>query len=73
MTEPTVAAAPTATDWHPERLLTPDEFCDWAGVSKRTFRQWCVDGTAPRRIRIGRHTRVLVRDALAWAEAKYVH
>jgi predicted DNA-binding transcriptional regulator AlpA len=58
--------------WHPDQLLSPQQFCEWAQVSLRTYRQWCTDGHAPRRIRVGRHTRILARDAVAWAQSKYV-
>lgn len=63
---------PPTTAWHPDRLLSPDEFCDWAGISKRTFRQWCTDGTAPPRLRIGKHIRIRWADALAWADSKRI-
>lgn len=66
------ATAPVPDEWHPNRLLTTDEFCAWATISKRTFRQWCLEGTAPRRIRVGGQQRVLFRDAITWAEARYV-
>lgn len=59
-------------NWDPNRLLTLEEFCHWAGVSLRTFRQWCAVGTAPPRMKFGKHSRVLVRDALAWAESRKV-
>ncbi len=62
----------TTAAWRPDQLLSPQQFCEWAQVSMRTYRQWCTDGTAPRRIRVGRHTRILARDAIAWAEARYI-
>lgn len=59
-------------DRNPDTLLSIDEFCDWLQVSKRTFNQWCQDGTAPKRIKFGRHVRIRWADALSWAEARYV-
>jgi predicted DNA-binding transcriptional regulator AlpA len=56
----------------PNRLLTIGEFCAWTKVSKRTWRAWCLEGLAPRRIKIAGSVRVRVADALAWAEARYV-
>lgn len=55
------------------RLLTINEFCAWAQVTPRTYRGWCQNGTAPKRIKIGgRHIRIRVADAIAWAESRYV-
>jgi len=57
---------------NPNRLLTLDEFCQWAGVSERAVRYWISAGTAPRRIKIGRGIRIKATDALAWAESRAV-
>jgi predicted DNA-binding transcriptional regulator AlpA len=57
---------------HGDTLLSIDDFCSWTRISKRTFNQWCQDGTAPRRLKIGRHIRIRWSDALAWAESRYV-
>lgn len=57
---------------NPNRLLTADEFCQWVGISRRVFRKWVADGSAPRRIRVGRGVRIKASDALTWAETRYV-
>ena len=58
---------------HPDQLLTVQEFCAWAKITTRTWRAWCVDGAAPRRMKLGSAIRIRVADALAWAESRYVN
>lgn len=60
------------TDRHPDTLLSIDDFCAWLNVSKRTFNQWCHDGTGPKRMKMGRQIRIRWSDALAWVDAHYV-
>jgi predicted DNA-binding transcriptional regulator AlpA len=59
-------------DWPPNKLLSRKDFCVWANVPERTFTQWCQDGTAPKRIKIGRHVRIRWADALVWLDSRYV-
>lgn len=66
----TAGDAPGTRD--PNALLTTAEFAEWVGVPVRTVRQWITDGTAPRRLRVGRHIRIRWADALSWAESKYI-
>lgn len=56
----------------PDRLLRYHEFAEWVGVPERTARQWVSDGTGPRVIRLGRHVRIRVGDALVWLDSRYV-
>lgn len=56
----------------PDRLWTYSEFAGWAGVPERSARQWIAAGTGPRVIKLGRHRRIRVRDALAWLDSRYV-
>jgi predicted DNA-binding transcriptional regulator AlpA len=67
---PTATKAPELTD--PNGLLTIPEFCAWAKISPRTFRGWCQEGKAPRRIKIAGSVRIRVSDAIAWANASYI-
>lgn len=72
-----VAESPTRDtsserDWQPSALLSKEDFCRWAGVSERTLGQWITDGTAPKRLLLGRHIRIKFADALEWAESRYV-
>lgn len=69
----TMSDTPAPVDLtNPNQLLTIEEFCAWVGVPKRTFRQWCQDGTAPKRSKVGRHIRIRVNDALTWYESRSV-
>lgn len=54
----------------PDRLWCYAEFAEWVGVPERTVRQWCAKSGGPRTVRLGRHVRIRVGDALAWLDAK---
>ena len=60
---------PLADD--PDRLWSDHEFAAWAGVPERTARYWVADGRGPRVLRLGRHARIRVADALAWLDSRY--
>lgn len=50
----------------PSKLLGPKELADWLGVPVGTVYRWNSDGTGPRRVSIGRHTRYAEADVHAW-------
>lgn len=60
----------TITD--PDYLMTIENFIGWIGISRRTYNQWCQDGTAPKRLKLGRHVRIRWCDCLEWIESRYV-
>jgi excisionase family DNA binding protein len=62
MTSDTTPPDPTA-------LLTPDQVCAHLGIPKATLYQWRYRGTAPRAIKVGKHTRYRRADVDAWVEA----
>ena len=62
----------TTAERHPDTLISIEEFCTWCGVSKRTFTSWCMENSAPRRLKLGRQVRIRWSDALAWADKHYV-
>lgn len=71
---PLMSATPIATSLgdDPDRLLRYGDFASWAGVPERTARAWVAKGTGPRVVRLGRHVRIRVSDALAWLDGQYV-
>jgi excisionase family DNA binding protein len=66
------STVPGALASDPDRLLSYAEFAEWAGVPERTARSWVASGDGPRAIRLGRHVRIRVADALAWLDTRYV-
>jgi excisionase family DNA binding protein len=54
------------------KYMSPQEFADLVGVPLHTVYSWHADGTAPRRIRIGKHCRYAVRDIEEWLERHVV-
>lgn len=54
----------------PDQLWTYAQFAEWVGVPERSVRKWVADGTGPKVLRLGRHARIRVADALAWLDHK---
>ncbi|MGI8792398.1 MAG: helix-turn-helix transcriptional regulator [Acidimicrobiales bacterium] len=52
--------------------MTTDEVASYLGIPVSTLYQWRYRGTAPRAIRVGRHTRYRARDIDAWVESHAV-
>lgn len=55
----------------PEKHLTPETLAERLGVPVKTVYQWNSEGTAPRRMKIGRHVRYKLADVIAWENARY--
>lgn len=55
----------------PDRLLSYSDFAQWVGVPERSVRAWVATGNGPRAVRLGRHVRIRVADALAWLDERY--
>ncbi|RSN50857.1 helix-turn-helix transcriptional regulator [Actinomadura sp. WAC 06369] len=54
-----------------EKHLTPEDLAEREGVPLETVYQWNSRGTAPRRLKIGRHIRYRLADVIAWENARY--
>lgn len=51
-----------------DRLLTPEDLAELAGVPLATVYTWNYRGTGPRRLRVGRHVRFRREDVERWLE-----
>jgi hypothetical protein len=50
-----------------ERLFSRDEFCAWAGISRRHYDQMIADGSGPQEIKVSRFVRKITPAAReAW-------
>lgn len=54
-----------------EKYLTPEDLAERYGVPVKTVYAWNSEGTAPRRMRVGRHVRYKLADVIAWENARY--
>ena len=52
-----------------DTLMTTAELAHRLGVPKATIYQWRYRGTAPRAVKVGKHTRYRRSDVEAWVEA----
>jgi excisionase family DNA binding protein len=52
-----------------ENLMTTSGVATYLGVPESTLYQWRYRGTAPRAIRVGKHTRYRRADVDEWVEA----
>ena len=57
------------TNAEQQRLLTPEELCEFlGGIPVGTIYKWRHGGTGPRSIKVGRHIRFRMSDVEAWLE-----
>lgn len=54
------------------RHLSPAELAEREGVPLETVYAWNKDGTAPPRLRIGRHVRYRLADVIAWENSRTI-
>jgi predicted DNA-binding transcriptional regulator AlpA len=52
--------------------LSPADLAEREGVPLETVYAWNKDGTAPTRLRLGRHVRYRLADVLAWERSREV-
>lgn len=52
-----------------DRLLTTGQVADYLGIPVSTLYQWRYHGTAPRAIKVGKHTRYRRSDVEVWLTA----
>ena len=67
----------TGISWAPgvkptTRHLSPAELAEREGVPLETVYAWNKDGTAPTRLRIGRHVRYRLADVIAWEKSRTI-
>jgi predicted DNA-binding transcriptional regulator AlpA len=55
-----------------ERHLSPNELAEREGVPLETVYGWNRTGSAPPRIRVGRHVRYRLADVIAWEKSRLV-
>lgn len=53
-----------------DRLLTPEEYCKWRGISKASAAQERYLGKGPKFIKAGRSVRYRASDLTAWLDAQ---
>lgn len=54
----------------PDQLWSYAEFAAWLGVPENTARAWVQRGQGPRAVKLGRHVRIRVGDALDWLSTR---
>jgi excisionase family DNA binding protein len=55
-----------------EKLLTPDDLAELCEVPVKTIYTWNSAGTAPRRIKVGKHVRYRESDVEQWLATRPV-
>lgn len=55
-----------------ERHLTPVDLAERFGVPVKTIYTWNSNGTGPRFMSIGRHTRYRLADVIDWEDSRVV-
>lgn len=60
------------TEQDGEKHLTPEDLADREGVPLQTVYGWNKAGTAPPRMRMGRHIRYRLADVIAWEKSRLV-
>lgn len=54
------------------RHLSPEDLAEREGVPLQTVYSWNKDGSAPPRLRVGRHVRYRLADVEAWEASRAV-
>jgi predicted DNA-binding transcriptional regulator AlpA len=60
------------SEHHGEKHLSPEDLAEREGVPLETVYVWNKAGTAPPRMRIGRHVRYRLADVLTWEQSRMV-
>jgi predicted DNA-binding transcriptional regulator AlpA len=55
-----------------DQHLSPEQLAEREGVPVQTVYVWNKTGTAPPRIKMGRHVRYRLADVIAWEESRIV-